>query len=339
MEQAIAPLRRRLAELESENARLKAAARRKPTQAGSAPGRPRTNERRNLHETHPHSPPRTLRPCSGLRTPRDGQGRLTDRCKPWLSAFCTAYQRREITVLRVSVGILYLWFGILKFIPALSPAEDIATVVMGIMTFDAVPTEVTAPLLALMEVLIGIGLVTGRLLRLTLVTFFVHMAGVFVTLAIVPGAVWSHPSCRRLRGSTSSRTWSWWPRACPSPRRRRARLPDRRGARGPGDRPGRRAPRRPRHGPRRQLPHVQQPVPSPRRLGRSRHRPSPHSPPGPSRSARPPGTDPGTRTGRTPPAHPPTHPARTTPHHPCTRVPPWAPRRFRRRGAPGVPGA
>ncbi|OII64419.1 hypothetical protein BJP40_20625 [Streptomyces sp. CC53] len=132
--------------------------------------------------------------------PATGQGKLTDKCKPWLSAFCTAYQRREITVLRVSVGILYLWFGVLKFIPALSPAEDIATVVMSIMTFDAVPAEVTAPLLALMEVLIGIGLVTGRLLRLTLVTFFVHMAGVFVTLAIVPGAVWSHPLVPTLEG-------------------------------------------------------------------------------------------------------------------------------------------
>ena len=31
-----------------------------------------------------------------------------------------------VTVLRISVGIIFFWFGVLKFFPTLSPAEDLA---------------------------------------------------------------------------------------------------------------------------------------------------------------------------------------------------------------------
>ncbi|GHF10003.1 DoxX family membrane protein [Streptomyces griseoluteus] len=108
----------------------------------------------------------------------------------WTS-FAAGYHRRSAAVLRVSVGILFLWFGGLKFTPAMSPAEDIAVHAMSVMTFHAVPPDVSRPLLATMEVAIGLGLVTGVLLRLALVVFFVHMLGVFSTLVLLPGDAWS----------------------------------------------------------------------------------------------------------------------------------------------------
>ncbi|WP_316528259.1 DoxX family protein [Kitasatospora brasiliensis] len=105
-------------------------------------------------------------------------------------AFSRGYRRVAPAVLRVSVGAVYLWFGVLKFIPGASPAEDLATRCMSLMTFDLVPPGVSRPLLALMEVAIGAGLVTGLLLRLTLAVFFTHMAGVFATLVLLPNDVW-----------------------------------------------------------------------------------------------------------------------------------------------------
>ncbi|MFB7470185.1 hypothetical protein [Kitasatospora sp. NPDC056184] len=106
--------------------------------------------------------------------------------------FARAYRRVAPGVLRVSVGVLYLWFGLPKFFSGASPAEDLATRCMSLMTFDAVPPGVSRFLLALMEVSIGFGLVTGVLLRLTLAVFFVHMTGVFATLVLLPNDVWAH---------------------------------------------------------------------------------------------------------------------------------------------------
>ncbi|MER7705805.1 DoxX family protein [Kitasatospora sp. NPDC097605] len=107
-------------------------------------------------------------------------------------SFARAYRRVAPGVLRISVGVLYLWFGLPKFFPGASPAEDLATRCMSLMTFDAVPPDVSRFLLALMEVGIGLGLVTGVLLRVVLAVFFVHMTGVFATLVLLPNDVWTH---------------------------------------------------------------------------------------------------------------------------------------------------
>ncbi|MEU3567314.1 DoxX family protein [Kitasatospora sp. NPDC036755] len=106
--------------------------------------------------------------------------------------FSRGYRRVAPVALRVSVGVVYLWFGVLKFVPGGSPAEDLATRCMSLMTFDLVPPGVSRPLLALMEVAIGAGLVTGVLFRVVLAVFLVHMTGVFATLVLLPDEVWLH---------------------------------------------------------------------------------------------------------------------------------------------------
>ncbi|MFJ8650536.1 DoxX family membrane protein [Streptomyces sp. NPDC093546] len=120
-----------------------------------------------------------------------GSPGFTRRIRTRWSRFAVAYHRRSSAVLRISVGVLFLWFGVLKFLPAMSPAEDIALHAMSVMTFDTVPPEVSQPLLATMEVAIGLGLVTGVLLRLALAVFFVHMLGVFSTLFLLADEAWS----------------------------------------------------------------------------------------------------------------------------------------------------
>lgn len=94
--------------------------------------------------------------------------------------------RHCIALLRVSVGLVYLWFGLLKFFPGLSPAQDLAARTIGTLTLDLVPAGVSVPLLAALETAIGLGLVTGRWLRATLLLLFAQMAGTVTPLLLFP---------------------------------------------------------------------------------------------------------------------------------------------------------
>ncbi|MEW1549511.1 DoxX family protein [Streptomyces tsukubensis] len=108
-----------------------------------------------------------------------------------LDAALCRYRRHSTTILRVSVGLVFVGFGVMKFAPDASPAEDIATRTMDVLAFGLVPSGATRPLLALFETTIGLGLITGILLRLVLAAFFLHMAGVFAALLILPDEMWN----------------------------------------------------------------------------------------------------------------------------------------------------
>ncbi|MEO3978257.1 DoxX family protein [Streptomyces sp. CAU 1734] len=119
----------------------------------------------------------------------DRPGRLP-RSRAVLSTALGHYRPHSTTVIRVSVGLIFIWFGAMKFVPSASPAEDVATRTMDILCFGLVPMEATRPLLALFETTIGVGLLTGILLRPVLVAFFLHMAGTFSALLFLPGEMW-----------------------------------------------------------------------------------------------------------------------------------------------------
>ncbi len=94
--------------------------------------------------------------------------------------------RLGIPLLRVSLGIVFLWFGALKFFPGLSPAEDLATDTITVLTLGAVPPDVALLVLAVWECAIGIGLLAGRFLRLTLLLLFLQLPGTFLPLVFFP---------------------------------------------------------------------------------------------------------------------------------------------------------
>src|SRR5215471_7688363 len=71
-------------------------------------------------------------------------------------------------LLRMSVGIVYLWFGVLKFFPNMSPAQDLATKTISVLSGGLVPPSISLPVLAAWECAIGIGLLLGWELRITL---------------------------------------------------------------------------------------------------------------------------------------------------------------------------
>ena len=96
---------------------------------------------------------------------------------------------KGLLFLRLSIGIIFLWFGFLKFFKGLSPAEDIATKTIRALTFGLIQDNIIIFGLALWEVLIGIGLIFKLFLRETLLLLFLQMIGTFMPLFLFPQEV------------------------------------------------------------------------------------------------------------------------------------------------------
>lgn len=98
--------------------------------------------------------------------------------------------RHGTTILRVSIGVLFLWFGIIKFVPGLSPADELATRTISTLTFDLVPPHISRPALASLETIIGLGLIFRILLRATLLLLAFQMLGTITPLILFPEQTW-----------------------------------------------------------------------------------------------------------------------------------------------------
>jgi len=95
-----------------------------------------------------------------------------------------------LTLLRVALGVIFLWFGALKLIPGFSPAESLAGQTIEVLTFGLVPAAVAVPFLGLWECVIGIGLLTGMWMRATLALLFLQMLGTVTPLFLFPAETW-----------------------------------------------------------------------------------------------------------------------------------------------------
>lgn len=99
--------------------------------------------------------------------------------------------RHGLRFLRISLGVVFLWFGALKFFPGLSPASDLAARTISTLSFGTVSASVSVPLLAAWESLIGIGLIFGIFMRATLFLLALQMAGTLTPLVLFPGEVFT----------------------------------------------------------------------------------------------------------------------------------------------------
>lgn len=108
---------------------------------------------------------------------------LDIRLTNWMS-------RYGIVLLRISLGIVFLWFGVLKFFPALSPAQDLAARTISTLTFGLVTPNVSVPVLAAWESLVGLGLITGKFMRAVLLLLALQMAGTITPLVLFPAETW-----------------------------------------------------------------------------------------------------------------------------------------------------
>ena len=91
-----------------------------------------------------------------------------------------------LLLMRLALGLVLLWFGVLKLFPGGSPAESLAGRTLEALTFGALPSATAVPLLGLFEALIGLGLLIGVWMRLTLGLLFLHMLGTLTPLVLFP---------------------------------------------------------------------------------------------------------------------------------------------------------
>ncbi len=104
--------------------------------------------------------------------------------------------RYGVPLLRISIGVVFLWFGALKLIPGLSPAEGLIRETMWFL-----PMDLFLPMLALWEVVIGVGFITGAFMRLTILLMMLQMVGAVSPIILNPNAVFqSFPLVLTLEG-------------------------------------------------------------------------------------------------------------------------------------------
>ena len=99
-----------------------------------------------------------------------------------LDIFITKFMSKwGITFLRYSLGLIYIWFGILKPF-GLSPAQEL--VENTVYWFDNPKTFV--PILGWWEVVIGLTMCIKPLIRVSIFLLFIQMPGTFLPLILLP---------------------------------------------------------------------------------------------------------------------------------------------------------
>jgi uncharacterized membrane protein YkgB len=94
--------------------------------------------------------------------------------------------RHGVTITRVALGVVFFWFGVIKFVPGWSPAAELATRTIDRLTLGMLAPAVSLPILAAWETLIGLGLLSARYLRATLALLFLQMPGTMLPLLFFP---------------------------------------------------------------------------------------------------------------------------------------------------------
>lgn len=93
------------------------------------------------------------------------------------------------TLLRYSLGIVYFHFGLLKFFRDLSPAELLVEQTIMKSSFYFIDPHSALLLLAVLEVIIGLGFLFNFKPQWIFYVFMFHMAGTFIPLFMIPEIV------------------------------------------------------------------------------------------------------------------------------------------------------
>ncbi len=135
---------------------------------------------------------------AGVMSPKD---RVARRAFVVLEAWEVAIHRwlvrYSMTALRISMGAVIFGFGFLKYFPGVSPAEDLALATTHLLTFGlvpaVVPNSVAIVLVATLECAIGLLLLIGRWLRLTIVLLAVQLTGILSPAVLLAGREFAGP--------------------------------------------------------------------------------------------------------------------------------------------------
>ena len=89
--------------------------------------------------------------------------------------------RHGVRLLRYAIGVVFVWFGALKLVPGLSPAEALVRATMPFL-----PGDVFVAVLGAWEVAIGALLLYRPTVRAALFLLALQMPGTFLPFAVLP---------------------------------------------------------------------------------------------------------------------------------------------------------
>jgi len=131
----------------------------------------------------------TQSPSPGRRG-GDGLGRRLELLESALHRWLVAH---SITFLRVSLGLVFLSFGFLKFFPMVSPAEQLVMDTTSMLTLHLVPGSVAIIAIAVLECVIGLWLLSGRALRGAIYLLAIELVGILAPVVLLGGELFSGP--------------------------------------------------------------------------------------------------------------------------------------------------
>ena len=100
---------------------------------------------------------------------------------------------RSVAVLRVGVGLIFLGFGVLKYFPGVSPAQNLTEATTHILFFGLIPGRVCMVFVATLECFIGAALIAGRPMRVALWLLATEFVGILSPLVLLPARLFSGP--------------------------------------------------------------------------------------------------------------------------------------------------
>jgi putative oxidoreductase len=115
--------------------------------------------------------PGTSEPGSAARL-----ARLVDR----VETLGQTVGRISFPLLRGSLGVVFIWFGALKF------TESTPVGALVAKTVPFVPPHILVPALGAFEVILGLGLLIGRRLEIVALLMCAHLTGTFLVLVTQP---------------------------------------------------------------------------------------------------------------------------------------------------------
>ncbi|MEX0650587.1 MAG: DoxX family protein [Actinomycetota bacterium] len=112
--------------------------------------------------------------------PRTERARLERQAQRVDARVLSALDRVALPALRISLGVVFIWFGALKLLDV-SPVSGL--VARTVYWFDP---DIIVPVLGVFEIAVGSMLVLNRLLRVALALFAAQMVGTFLVFAVLP---------------------------------------------------------------------------------------------------------------------------------------------------------
>jgi len=110
----------------------------------------------------------------------DGRANVFDLVRSVMDQVSALAARVSLPAMRVALALVYIWFGALK----VAGKSDVFQLVAATLPF--VNANVFVPALGVIEIILGIGLLTNRFRRVVLVGVIGHLIGTFLTFVTTP---------------------------------------------------------------------------------------------------------------------------------------------------------